>query len=225
MERLSCIDLDGPRFSAMNPASTLPVSSHAFSLGIRARMILALALSAVCTLSGCQTVPAREQQIKRATKQVLAVPFSQRGQLIHQLAKQGELPIDVANTWITEWNERTSKIAKAEKEHARQHALVLRRQRSPATAQQRMTPAQLTKLINAHDKSLRDLQATIDNIESYRPSSRRERQTVYQPSSPRQRSLTITPTGNNGSFYASDPSVPNSIQYYQKIGDTYYWSE
>jgi hypothetical protein len=47
-----------------------------------------------------------------------------------------------------------------------------------------------------------------------------------QISNPRRlQSLTITPVGEGGSFYASDPSTPNSIRYYQKIGNTYYYSQ
>ena len=183
-----------------------------------------LAILCLPLLSGCQTTPTREQQIKRATKQVLAIPFSERGALIHQIAKQGDLPVDVANVWITEWNEKTLKIAKAEKEYAKQQARLARQEQSLQRSRSRLTPAQLKKLIGVYDRGLRNIQTSIDDLESLRPSYRREREPIRQSSLPRLQSLTITPAGG-GSFYASDPSVPNSTRYYEKKGDTYYWSE
>lgn len=53
--------------------------------------------------------------------------------------------------------------------------------------------------------------------DSYDPPPRRS-------SLPQLRSMTVTPAGG-GSFYTSDASVPNSTRYYQKKGNTYYYSE
>lgn len=186
---------------------------------IHYRLVMVAACTAMCfMLTACQTT--REQQISRATKKVVAVPFTQRGPLIHQLAKQGELPIDVANGWITEWNQQTLTLAKAEKEHAR---LARKSQSSGRSRRSNLTLEQLNSAISRYDRQIKSLDATIADIESLRPS-----RTEYAPprrsSLPQMRSLTVTPAGG-GSFYTSDASVPNSTRYYQKMGDTYYWSE
>jgi hypothetical protein len=188
------------------------------SLQIHCRLVMAAACTAMCfILTACQTT--REQQINRAIKKVVAVPFSQRGPLIHQLAKQGELPSDVANGWITEWNQQTLAIAKAEKGQAK---LARKSQTSGSSRRSKLTIEQLNHIIGVYDRNIKSLEATIADIESLRPS--RREYTAPISSIPRLRSITITPAGG-GSFYTSDASVPNSTRYYQKRGNTYYYSE
>jgi hypothetical protein len=217
--RLSSITLDGSFHIChqLRSSESLIMKAQALcSLWLRCSLLVGL-LSLVL---GCQTASLRDQQIKHATKMVVAVPFSERGQLIHQLAKQGELPVDVANVWITQWNEQTLAIAKAEKQHAAQ----TRHSGQPRSSRRSgMTPEQLERMIAVYDRNIKSLEATIADIESLRPA-RRE----YAPprtSLPQLRSVTVTPAGGDGSFYVSDPSVPNSSRYYQKRGNTYYWSE